>query len=87
MAPRANELVLGRSQMKKTLLGTIGAALIAVSVNRPAVASPQPHTHRATVSAQLQFRNANNSIARPSATPADWANYGEAGVTSAPAGR
>jgi hypothetical protein len=73
--------------MKKTILSAIGTALIAISASQPAVAAPHHYAHRIGVSAQQKFRDANNSIAQSAAAQRDWANYGEAGITSAPAGR
>ncbi len=69
--------------MRKTILTTLGAALIAVSTVQVAAAAAQHrHTGKAERPATSeQFRNANNSVA-PS-TQSGWSYSGY----SAPAGR
>ena len=64
--------------MRKTILTTLGAALIAVSMAQTASASDRHHTRKVE-----QFRNANNAIVV--VQPTGPQNY--SGGYSAPAGR
>jgi hypothetical protein len=76
--------------MRKTVLTLLGALLIAGSTVQIAAAAER-HTRkvvRAPVPASQQFRNANNSLAWPSAAAAQyWSDYSEGHVISAPAGQ
>ncbi len=75
--------------MRKTVLTIVGALLIAGSTVQMAAAAER-HTrkaHRAPVPASQQFRNANDSLAWPSAVQQDLSDYSEGHVISAPAGR
>ena len=74
--------------MRKTLLTAIGALLIAASTAQIATAAETHHARKAQVTSHVttsqQFRNANNSVARP-ATSSELGVY--SGGWSAPAGQ
>jgi hypothetical protein len=77
-------------EMRKTVLTILAASLIAASTIQIAAAAAH-HTHkveRAHVPASEQFRNANDSLAWPSAAAQQyWSDYSEGHVISAPAGQ
>jgi hypothetical protein len=71
--------------MRKTVLTILAVSLI---VGQSATAAER-HTHkldRAQAPASQQLRNANDSLASPSAEQQDWSDYSEGHVISAPAG-
>jgi hypothetical protein len=75
--------------MRKTILTILGALLIAGS-SVQMTAAAERHTRkadRASVSTSQQFRNANDSLAWPSAEQQALSDYGEGHVISAPAGQ
>jgi hypothetical protein len=75
--------------MRKTVLTILAASLIVGSTIQIAGATER-HTHkadRAEAPASQQLRNANDSLALPSAEQQDWSDYSEGHVISAPAGR
>jgi hypothetical protein len=75
--------------MRKTFLTVLGALLIAGSTVQMTAAAER-HTRkaeRAPVSTSEQFRNANDSLAWPSAEQRSLSDYSEGHVISAPAGR
>jgi hypothetical protein len=75
--------------MRKTVLTILGASLVVASTVQIAAAA-EHHTrkaYRARVPASQQFRNANDSMASPSAQHQDWSDYSEGHVISAPAGQ
>ncbi len=70
--------------MRKTILTALGAALIATSTVQIASAAEHHHVRKAVrAPVSEQVRNANNSIAAPSAPEA----YRYSGGFSAPAGQ
>ena len=76
--------------MRKAVQTILGALLIAASTVQIAAAAER-HTRkvvRVPVPTSQQFRNANNSLALPSAASAQyWSDYSEGHEISAPAGR
>jgi hypothetical protein len=76
--------------MRKSVLTILGALLVAGSTVQIAAAAER-HARkavRAPVPASQQFRNANNSLAWPSADAVQyWSDYSEGHVISAPAGQ
>ena len=75
--------------MRKTVLTVLGALLIAGSTVQMTAAAER-HTRkadRAPVSTSQRFRNANDSLAWPSAEQQSWSDYSEGHVMSAPAGQ
>jgi hypothetical protein len=81
--------------MQKKVIPILGALLIAVSTAQIAKAA-QRHVrkaHRAPVSAEQQFRGANDSLGLPievwpsAAAERYWSDYGFEHAFSAPAGR
>jgi len=70
--------------MRKTVLTTIGALLIAASTAQIATAAETHHTRKAHATTSQQFRNANNAVAAP-ATSSELGVY--SGGWSAPAGQ
>ena len=75
--------------MRKTVLTILGALLIAGSTVQMTAAAER-HTRkadRAPVSTSQQFRNANDSLAWPSAEQQSLSVYSEGHVISAPAGQ
>jgi hypothetical protein len=74
--------------MRKTVLSILATLLIVGSTIQIAAAAGR-YTHksdRARAPASQQFRNANDSMASPSAQQQDWSDYSEGHVISAPAG-
>jgi hypothetical protein len=74
--------------MRKTVLTMLATALIVGSTLQSAGAAER-HTHksdRAQTPASEQLRNANDSLASPSAEQQDWSDYSEGHAISAPAG-
>ena len=74
--------------MRKTVLSILATLLIVGSTIQLAAAAGR-YTHksdRARAAASQQFRNANDSMASPSAQQ-DWSDYSEGHVISAPAGQ
>ena len=74
--------------MRKTVLSILATLLIVGSTIQIAAAAGR-YTHksdRARAAASQQFRNANDSMASPSAQQ-DWSDYSEGHVISAPAGQ
>ncbi len=75
--------------MRKTVLTILGALLIVGSIVQMTAAA-EHHTRkpdRAPVPASQQFRNANDSLAWPSAEQQSLSDYSEGHVISAPAGQ
>ena len=75
--------------MRKTVLTILGALLIAGSTVQMTAAA-EPHARkvgRTPVPTSQQFRNANDSLAWPSAEQQSLSDYSEGHVISAPAGR
>jgi hypothetical protein len=75
--------------MRKTVLTILGALLVAGSTVQMTAAAER-HTRkadRAPVSTSQQFRNANDSLAWPSAEQQSLSDYSEGHVISAPAGQ
>jgi Ni/Co efflux regulator RcnB len=75
--------------MRKTVLTILAASLIVGSTLQLAGAAER-HTHqsdRAQAPASQQLRDANDSLASPSAEQQNWSDYSEGHVISAPAGR
>jgi hypothetical protein len=78
------EQSLEEKNMRKTILVMLSFALIAVSTVQGAGAAERRHARKSdTASASQQYRNANGSMAAPSAP----GGYAEGGAISAPAGR
>jgi cysteine synthase len=75
--------------MRKTVLTILGALLIAGSTVQMTAAAERHvrEADRAAVPTSQQFRNANNSLAWPSAERQSLSDYSEGHVISAPAGR
>jgi hypothetical protein len=74
--------------MRKTALIILATSLIVGSTLQSAGAAER-HIHksdRAQAPASRQLRNANDSLASPSAEQQDWSDYSEGHVISAPAG-
>jgi len=75
--------------MRKTVLNILAASLIVGSTVQIAGAAER-YTHksdRARVHTTEQFRNANDSLARPSVEQQDYSYYSERHGISAPAGQ
>ncbi|WMT75689.1 hypothetical protein [Bradyrhizobium sp. Ash2021] len=75
--------------MRKAALSILATLLIVGSTIQIAAAAGR-YTHksdRARAAASQQFRNANDSMASPSAQQQDWSDYSEGHVISAPAGQ
>ena len=75
--------------MRKTVLTILGALLIAGSTVQM-IAAAERHARkvdRAPVPMSQQFRNANDTLAWPSAEQQSLSDYSEGHVISAPAGR
>ena len=71
--------------MRKTILGALGAILVAASLMQTAVAAEQRHVRyadRAPVSASQQFRNANNQVAMPSIAEQDFEYWQGRGLSA-----
>jgi hypothetical protein len=75
--------------MRKTVLTILGAVLIAGSTVQMTAAAERltRKADRAPVSTSQQFRNANDSLAWPSAERQSLSDYSEGHVISAPAGQ
>ena len=75
--------------MRKTVLTILGALLIAGSTVQMTAAAERHvrKADRAPVSTSQQFRNANGSLAWPSAERQSLSDYSEGHVISAPAGQ
>jgi hypothetical protein len=72
--------------MRKTVLTILAASLIVGSTLQLAGAAER-HIHKSDrAQANQQLRNANDSLASPSAEQQDWSDYSEGHVISAPAG-
>ena len=72
--------------MRKTVLTILAASLLVGSTLQLAAAAER-HTHKSDrAQASQQLRNANDSLASPSAEQQDWSDYSEGHVISAPAG-
>ena len=69
--------------MRKTLLTTVAALVIAASTAQIATAAETHHARKAHAATSQQFRNANNAVAAP-ATSSELGVY--SGGWSAPAG-
>ena len=72
--------------MRKIILTTVGAALIAVSGAQIAAAGEHHHVRKERAAASEQFRNSNNSIAWPTQSPSTYSGV-YSGGWSAPAGQ
>jgi hypothetical protein len=74
--------------MRKTVLTILATSLIIGSALQSAGAAERHirKSDRAQAPASQQFRNANDSLASPSAEQQDWSDYSEGHVISAPAG-
>jgi hypothetical protein len=72
--------------MRKIFLTILSASLIAASAVQIAAAAER-HAHNSDRARSQQFRNANDSLASPSAEQQDWSDYSEGHVISAPAGQ
>ena len=75
--------------MRKTALTILATSMIVGSTLQSAAAAER-HTHksdRTQALASQQLRNANDSLASPSAEQQDWSDHSEGHVISAPAGR
>jgi hypothetical protein len=75
--------------MRDTVLTILTASLIVGSTLQLAVAAER-HTRksdRALAPTSQQLRDANDSLASPSAEQQNWSDYSEEHVISAPAGR
>jgi hypothetical protein len=75
--------------MRKTVLTILGALLIGGSTVQMTAATER-HTRkadRAPLSTSQRFRNANDSLAWPSAEQQSLSDYSEGHVISAPAGQ
>jgi hypothetical protein len=75
--------------MRKIVLTILATSLLVGSTLQPAGAAER-HVHnadRAQSAASQQLRNANGSLASPSAEQQDWSDYSEGHVISAPAGQ
>jgi hypothetical protein len=75
--------------MRKTVLSVLATLLIVGSTIQIAAAAERNagKLDRARAAASRQFRNANDSMASPSAQQQDWSDYSEGHVISAPAGQ
>jgi hypothetical protein len=75
--------------MRKTVLTILGTLLIAGSTVQMTAAAERHarKVDRAPVRTSQQFRNANDSLAWPSAEQQSLSDYSEGHVISAPAGR
>jgi hypothetical protein len=74
--------------MRKTVLTILAASLIVGSTIQIAGAAER-HTHKSDgtqAPAGQQWRDANDSLASPSAEQQAWSDYSEGHVISAPAG-
>lgn len=72
--------------MRKTVLTILAASLLVGSTLQSARAA-ESHTHKShRVQASQQLRNANDSLASPSAEQQNGSDYSEGHVISAPAG-
>ena len=71
--------------MKKIILTTVGAALIALSGVQMASASEHHHVRKERAPYSEQFRNSNNSVAWPTEAPSAYSGV-YSGGWSAPAG-
>ena len=72
--------------MRKTVLTILAASLLVGSTLQLAAAA-EHHSHKSDrVQASQQLRNADDSLALPSAEQQDWSDYSEGHVISAPAG-
>jgi len=79
---------LKETTMRKTILTILAVSPIVGSTLQLAAAAER-HTHksgRAQALASQQLRNANDSLASPSAEQQNWSDYSEGHVISAPAG-
>ena len=72
--------------MRKIILTTVGAALIALSSAQIAAANERHHVHKQQAPASEQFRNSNNSVVWPTEAPSSYSGA-YSGGWSAPAGR
>ena len=72
--------------MRKIILTTVGAALIAMSGVQIAAASERHHVRKERAPYSQQFRNSNNSIAWPTEAPSAYSGV-YSGGWSAPAGQ
>ena len=70
--------------MRKTVLTTLGALLIAASTAQIATAAETHHARKAQATTSQHFRNANNAVAAPT-TSSELGVY--SGGWSAPAGQ
>jgi hypothetical protein len=75
--------------MRKTVLTILGVLLIAGSTVQMTAAAERHvrKADRAPIPTSQQFRNANNSVAWPSAEQQSLSDYSEGHLISAPAGR
>jgi hypothetical protein len=70
--------------MRKSVLTTIGALLIAASTAQIATAAETHHARKAHATTSQQFRNANNAVSAPATSTELWVY---SGGWSAPAGQ